>query len=186
MIIVEYNFSRKINACYDSVMWNYWDHEHLYVVHKNYKDAKIIYEDEKIATYFLDFKLPIFSFLTSKSLNIMYMHDKNTLKVFNKGLLGLFSETTIVINEYEKNKCDLKMSYKFYLDGWKIILKPFLKKMAEKWNNQVWDEDYPIKMRRTKLLKNGFKDFIGMTAEKKKVEKFKLPIKRHIKSPINF
>ena len=29
----------------------------------------------------------------------MYLQDRNTIKTFNVGLLGLFSETTIKINE---------------------------------------------------------------------------------------
>ena len=101
MKIVQYNFFREINASYDAIMWNYWDHEHLYVVHENYTDAKVFYEDDKVAGYFLDFKVPIFSFLKSRSLNIMYLKDKNTIKVFNTGLFNLISETTIKV--YETN-----------------------------------------------------------------------------------
>ena len=41
MKIVEFDFTRKVNASHAAIMWNYWDHEHLYVVHENYKEAKI-------------------------------------------------------------------------------------------------------------------------------------------------
>ena len=162
MKIAEYNFKREINASYDAIMWNYWDHEHLYVVHENYTDAKVFYEDDKIAGYFLDFKVPLFSFLKSRSLNIMYLKDKNTIKVFNTGLFNLFSETTIKIYEVSENYCKLEMNYQFFLKGWLKLLEPFLEKMTAKWNKKVWDEDLQLKLRRSKLLENGFKDFKGI------------------------
>lgn len=185
MDLVEYNFKRSINASREAILWNYWDHEHLYVVHENYEDVKVVYEDDKMAVYFLKYKLPILRFMTSDSLNLMYMSDKNTIKVFNRGLLNLVSETTINIQEITENKCDIYISYKFYLNGWKKILKPMLKKMTSRWNQKVWDEDFSLKIRRTKLINLGFKDFHGMTNQKKKVQEFSLPIKRHTKSPIN-
>jgi hypothetical protein len=185
MKIAEYNFKREINSSYDAIMWNYWDHEHLYVVHENYTDAKVFYEDDKIAGYFLDFKVPLFSFLKSRSLNIMYLKDKNTIKVFNTGLFNLFSETTIKIYEVSENYCKLEMNYQFFLKGWLKLLEPFLEKMTAKWNKKVWDEDLQLKLRRSKLLENGFKDFKGMTNNKGIKQKFKLPISRHIHSPVN-
>jgi len=185
MKIVEYIYHREINANIDSILWNYWDHEHLYVVHDNYLNAKVFFEDSKLACLFLDFKLPVFSFLKSRSLNIMYMQNKNTIKVFNQGLFGLVSETTISINEIESNFCKLKMTYKFFLSGWLRVLEPFLEKMTRNWNKKVWDEDLSLKLRRSNLLQRGFKDFIGMTDERKKVQEFNLPIKRHLDSPIN-
>jgi hypothetical protein len=185
MTIKEFNFKKTINACKDSVLWNYWDHEHLFIVHDNYTEAKVLYENNELAVLLLKFKLPIFSFLTSNSLNIMYMLDKDTIKVFNRGLFNLLSETTIIVNEIKENQCDIKMNYKFFLDGWKIVLAPFLKKMTESWNQKVWEEDYSLKIRRSKLLNLGFKDFQGMSNKGHKVQKFSLPIKRHIDSPLN-
>lgn len=185
MKIVEFNFLRKIEASYDAIIWNYWDHEHLCIAHEGYTDSKILYEDNKVAVYFLDFKIPIFSFLTSKSLNFMYLQDRNTIKTFNVGLFGLFSETTIKINEVNNAECELKINYKFYLRGWLKILKPFLGKMTESWNEKVWNEDLNLKKRRTKLINLGFKDFIGMTQYSEKIQELELPIKRHKDSPVN-
>ena len=54
------------------------------------------------------------------------------------------------------------MNYKFHLEGWRIILKPLLKKMILIWNEKVWQEDLPVKLRRQKVLDMNFKDFIGM------------------------
>jgi hypothetical protein len=185
MKIIEFNFLRKIEASYDAIIWNYWDHEHLCIAHEGYTDSKILYEDNKVAVNFLDFKIPIFSFLTSKSLNFMYLQDRNTIKTFNVGLFGLFSETTIKINEVNNSECELQINYKFYLRGWLKILQPFLGKMAESWNQKVWNEDLNLKKRRTKLINLGFKDFIGMTQFSEKIQELELPIKRHKDSPVN-
>tara|TARA_B100000401_G_C52728086_1_gene682092 strand:+ start:606 stop:1172 length:567 start_codon:yes stop_codon:yes gene_type:complete len=185
MKIVEYNYKREVKASYESIIWNYFDLEHLYVVHNNYTDAKVFYEDDRLAGLLLDYKLPIFSFLKSHSLNVVYMSDKNTIKVFNTGLFNLISETTIKVFEVDKNNCKLEMNYKFFLKGWLKLLKPFLGKMTQAWNKKVWDEDLNLKLRRTKVLKNGFKDFHGMESKFAKNNDFKLPVRRHINSPVN-
>ena len=55
--------------------------------------------------------------------------------------------------------------------------------MVPKWNHQTWEEDLPLKMRRQKVKRLGFKDFKGLP-EKTKDRKFqgeiefKLPITR--------
>ena len=185
MKIVEYNYKREVKASYESIIWNYFDLEHLYVVHNNYTDAKVFYEDDRLAGLLLDYKLPIFSFLKSHSLNVVYMSDKNTIKVFNTGLFNLISETTIKVFEIDKNNCKLEMNYKFFLKGLLKLLKPFLGKMNQACNKKVWDEDLNLKLRRTKVLKNGFKDFHGMESKFAKNNDFKLPVRRHINSPVN-
>ena len=191
MKVIEKEIVREIDAARAVVLWNYWDHEHLYVVHKNYTSAKVVYEDEKIAVYLLTFKLPVFSFLKSKSLNVMIQKDRNTIKVYNVGLFGLPSATTIVVEELGKDRSKITMNYKFVLTGWKNILAPFLPGMIIKWNQQVWEEDLPLKIRRQKVLRNGFVDFMGLPKDVQKrifdddLELI-LPIVRHVHSPVNF
>ena len=162
MKIVEYNFTREVNASHAAIMWNYWDHEHLYVVHGNYVNAKIIYENSNYAAYLLTYRLPIFKFLTSKSLNIQILENKNTLKIFNQGLLNLAIQTTITVNEFKQDHSKININYKFYLRGWRKILAPFLSRMVKRWNERVWQEDLNLKLRRTKVQRLGFKDFIGL------------------------
>ena len=75
------------------------------------------------------------------------------------------------------------MNYKFYLNGWRFIFRPFLKKLIPIWNEKVWIEDYSVKLRRQKVKELGFKDFWGLP---KKTEErnfsgdipFNLPISR--------
>lgn len=68
-------------------------------------------------------------------------------------------------------------------------LKTFLKIMIPKWNEKVWLEDFPIKIRRQKVLDMNFKEFKGLLKkinerEKNKDENitFKLPLPRPINS----
>ena len=190
MKIVEREFKREIAASAAAVLWNYWDHEHLYVVHKNYLNAFVVYEDQRMAVYLLTFRLPIFYFFTSESLNIQVQVDPETIKVFNMGLFGVPSYITITVKEEKKDFCLLTMNYKFILRGWRTILAPFLPAMMAKWNQMVWNEDYPVKMRRHRVMRLGFKDFTGLPH---KIEDryfdgkmdLELPVKRHKKSPIN-
>ena len=190
MKIIEKEITREIAASPSVVLWNYWDQEHLYVIHKNYTAAQIIYEDDRTAIYLLTYKLPVFTFLTSRSLNIMVQKDENTIKVYNVGIFGVPSSTTIHVDEIRKDYTKITMTYKFMLTGWKKIMGLLLPYMIEKWNEQVWLEDLPLKIRRQKVLRLGFTDFIGLPKE---IEKrifegdipFKLPITRHKDSPVN-
>lgn len=162
MKVVERNFDREVDASAAAVWWNYWDHEHLVVVHKNYTDAKILYEDQRMATLLLTYKLPIFSWIKSQSLNIMIKKDEETIRAINTGLLGIPVVTTIKVIENRHDHCLIKINYRFFLMGWKQILAPLLNIMIPQWNERVWQEDLPLKLRRSKMLQLGFKDFYGL------------------------
>ena len=81
----------------------------------------------------------------------MVQHDDETLYTYAIQL-GVVSRTTIKIIEIESNKTKLIMNYKFVLDGIQIILYPILKFLIPKWNEKVWVEDIPLKLRRQKVL----------------------------------
>ncbi|GEM_PF-2261600 len=163
MIIYEDKSRREVDAA-AAVWWNYWDHEHLIVVHKGYTDAKILYENDTMGALLLTYKLPIFSWLKSQSLNIIIKHDEKVIKAINVGLLGIPIMTTVTVTEDRPDHCVLDISHKFFLLGWKQLLKPLLTIMAPKWNERVWEEDLPLKVRRTKVMRLGFKDFYGLPA----------------------
>ena len=128
-------------------------------------------------------KLPIFSFLKITTPIFTVQQNENTLITYAIQL-AVISKTTITIKELTKSSCEITMNYKFYLDGWRKILKPFLKIMIPKWNQRVWLEDYPVKIRRQKILDMNFQDFKGLPNDinsrklNNKQYKFKLPIPR--------
>ena len=162
MKIVERTFQREIAVSPAAILWNYWDHEHLYVVHQGYTSASVLYDDEKTAVYLLKFRLPIFSFLKSDSLNMMIRVGPYEFTQFNIGLFGIPANTTISIKEIRKDYCKLTMNYRFILTGWRELLAPFLPKMIAVWNQRAWLEDLPLKLRRHKVMRLGFKDFMGL------------------------
>lgn len=160
--IVERTYTRELDAGRAAVLWNYWDHEHLVVVHANYTDAKIIYENDFMAALLLTYRLPVFSFIKSHSLNVMIQHSPNVVKAVNVGLFGVPAVTTVRIEENRRDHCHITMQYRFFLIGWRRMLAPFLSFMIPRWNERVWKEDLPLKLRRQKMLRLGFKDFYGL------------------------
>lgn len=190
MRIIEQTHTRELAVSAAVAMWNYWDHEHLTVVHRNYTNAKILYENERVVLIWLTFRLPILSFIKSTSLNVMIQEDAETIRAINLGLLGVPAETIVTVKEIRKDHCVLTMRYRFFLKGWKIFLAPFIMRMIPKWNEQVWLEDLPLKLRRQKVLRMGFKDFVGLPErlEDRVYEgdiKLQLPIARFKTSPVN-
>ncbi len=51
------------------------------------------------------------------------------------------------------------------------ILEPFFKKLFKKWFWATWEEDAPMRLRRWKVHKLGFKDFSGIEYINKKLHK---------------
>lgn len=166
MIVFEDKSRREVDAAAAAVWWNYWDHEHLMVVHKNYTDAKILYENEIMGALLLTYKLPIFSWIKSNSLNIIIKHNKQVIKAINVGIFGVPVVTTVKVTEDRRDHCILDINHKFFLMGWKQVLKPLLTIMVPRWNERVWQEDLPLKVRRTKVMRLGFKDFYGLPAKR--------------------
>ena len=181
--VLEVEIYKTINCSKEVAFWNYWDHEHLDVVHSGYKKSDILYDRNNFMFRVDKIKLPIIPFFKLTTPIFMVQHNENTL--FSHAVqLGIISKTTITINELSKTSCEIIMNYKFYLDGWRKFLKPFLKLMIPKWNEQVWLEDYPVKIRRQKILDMNFKDFKGLPNDinERKTNKnnyiFNLPIPR--------
>lgn len=184
--VLEVIIEKNIKCSKEVAFWNYWDHEHLDVVHSGYKKSDIMYDkhnfmfrvDEiKVLFPFLKFLTPIF----------MVQHDENTLITYAIQM-GVISKTTINIKSQTKSSCQITMNYKFYLNGWRKILKPFLKVMIPKWNEKVWLEDYPLKTRRQKVLDMNFKDFVGLPKEvslRNKIDKDNDTLKIPIPRPLN-
>ena len=185
--ILEVEISKKIDCSKEVALWNYWDHEHLDVIHQGYKESDILYDKKNFMFRVDKIKVP-FPFLKITTPVFMVQHDDNTLIVYAVQL-GVISKTTITIKSVNDSSCEINMNYKFYLNGWRKILKPFLKIMIPKWNEKVWVEDYPIKIRRQKVLDMNFRDFKGLpnkiterVKEKDHDISFKLPIPRPLNS----
>ena len=181
--ILEVEFLKKIDCSKDVAFWNYWDHEHLDIIHTSYNKSDILYDENNFMFRVDKIKLPIISFFKITAPIFMVQKNENTL-ITHTVLLGVMSKTTITIKELSKSSCEIAMNYKFYLDGWRKILKPFLKIIIPKWNESVWLEDYPVKIRRQKILDLNCQDFKGLPNDinsrklNNRKYNFKLPIPR--------
>ena len=181
--VLEVSINKEINCSAEVAWWNYWDQEHLDVVHSGYKKSDVLYDSKNFMFSVADIKIPFIPFLTYANTPIFgVQHDDNTFYTFAIHF-GVLSKTTITINPIERSKCKINMNYKFYLNGWRIILKPLLKKLIPIWNEKVWLEDFPLKMRRQKVIDMNFKDFHGLpqNIHERKYEgpiNYKLPILR--------
>ena len=180
--ILEIEINKEIDCSSEVAKWNYWDHEHLDVIHGGYEEVDILYDSNNFAFGISTLKIPVIPFLTAKSPLFLVQHDKNTQFTF-ASQFGVLSRTTIKVESVTRNSCKIVMNYKFYLNGWRIILKPILKRLIPVWNEKVWQEDLPVKLRRQKVIDMGFKDFWGLPKEINERNfngdiEFKLPIPR--------
>jgi hypothetical protein len=180
--ILEFEFNKTVDCSKEIAMWNYWDHEHLDVVHGGYKQSDILYDDKNFMFRIDKVKIPFLPFITPTTPIFTVQHDDNTICDFVL-IFGVLSRTIITISALERTKCKITMNYKFHLNGWRKILKPILKRLVPIWNEKVWIEDLPVKLRRQKVLDMNFKDFIGLPGsvderEIKSNYKLKLPIPR--------
>ena len=98
------------------------------IVHGGYKTVDILYDNNNYAFGYSKIKVPVIPFLFTKSPLFLVQHDKNTQFTFAIQL-GVLSKTTITIMPVNKSSCKITMNYKFYLDGWRRILRPILKKL---------------------------------------------------------
>jgi hypothetical protein len=180
--ILEVEINRSIECSAEVAKWNYWDHEHLDIVHGGYKTVDVLYDDDNFAFGYSKIKVPVIPFFYTKSPLFLVQHDDNTQYTFAIQL-GVLSKTTITINPISNSSCKITMNYKFYLDGWRTLLRPVLKKLIPIWNKKVWEEDYDLKIRRQKVLQMGFKDFWGLPdyeerTKDHKINELKLPVPR--------
>jgi len=181
--ILEIEVKKNIDCSKEVAFWNYWDHEHLDIVHAGYKKSDILYDRKNFIFRVDKVKVPLIPFSGFTTPIFMVQHDENTLYVFAIQM-GIISKTTITINSITQSSCEIIMNYEFYLNGWRKILRPILKRLIPKWNEKVWNEDYNVKLRREKVLNMNFKDFVGLPKEinsrksKNKNYIFKLPIPR--------
>jgi hypothetical protein len=163
MKIVRREVVRELDVSAAVGWWNHWDHEHSMVVHgESWLDGHMLYEDEKTAMAFVTIRVPVFSFLRSTAMNVNLKYDADTMYTLHLGLFGIPSITKIAIREDRSDHIVHRTTYTFFLRGWRRLLAPVLPAMIRRWNERVWREDLPLKLRRQKMLRHGFRDFVGL------------------------
>jgi hypothetical protein len=183
---MKFNFEiiREVNVSKDVCLWNTWDHEHLFYVHKQFTYAKILYEDSNVAFVRTKIKVPFTPIYLNALHTMTRLKDDNVL-VIDTMPFGIISKLEMIYTEMDNSTTSLRNIYQLDLPCIFYPLKFLLPKLIKKWNDQNWEEDLPLKMRRQMAINMGFRDYFGIDDKKNKEYKFKLPIPRPKESILN-
>jgi len=165
MKIVEIHCRQETDCSAAVGMWNYWDHEHLAPVHKGVGEGFVVYEKGDFVVHYFSALVPFLSFLKVGTMVAMFREDENTIVLHNT-MAGMPAISRIEITEPEIDRSVYHMRYRFVISGWRLLFAPliewYLRRQVPWWNARQWREDLPIKQRRQKVLRAGFKDFKGL------------------------
>ena len=162
MKIVERVVVREAPVSPAVAQWNFWDFEHGEFVHAGHVGHWVLYEDSTTAVTIATTKAPIISFLTYSSLHVMVRVSDNLSRAWNRGLLGVIASADYQFDGIQRDQTRVTITYRFYLQGWRILLAPILSWQIARWSARIWGEDLPVKLRRQRMMRLGFKDFAGL------------------------
>jgi len=181
---VKFEINRTIDVSKDVCLWNTWDHEHLYFVHKQFNKAKILAESNKSVAIETEMKVPFLP-IRLKGLHLLFEIEDNNVLVIDTLPFGVRVKLLMQYVVLDKCKTKLINNYEIDLPWFLFPMSLVLKKIIPKWNEVNWLEDMPLKLRRQKALDLGFKDYYGITKDPLNNRPLRLPIKRIIGSHIN-
>ena len=152
------------------VMWNYYDHEHLIGTHyKLYDNARVVAERDDWALVYRSKKMPFLPFRTG-GIALQYM-DGNVMKTFHQDAVGFLLEMEAHFFDLPNERSKVKAVYRIRTHPIFKIFEPIFKMLFTKWFHATWEEDAPMRLRRWKVHKLGFKDFFGIDYINKKLQK---------------
>ena len=127
MKLYEYNMERNSNCSSYVAWWNTWDHEHLYYVHGQFRNSKILSESNESVVILTQYQLPFIKIKKSEIINGINMLDlviltklgnsksevrrmikNNGLKINN---VTISDETKIFYQNDFSNEEDMKISH---------------------------------------------------------------------------
>lgn len=179
--IVKVETRNKVPVTKYVCQWNSWDGEHLTVVHAGYEDAFALYEGGNCSMSEVVTRIP-FLRIRLKTPIFVVQDDQNTQYTFARQL-GVWSRTRIWVNSCG-NETEVVTEYSFALRGVRKVLYWPLTRLIPKWNEAVWNEDLPVKLRRQKVLDLGFVDFGGLKSQGPIKPDLSLPMRKPIDSPV--
>lgn len=152
------------------LLWNYYDHEHLVGTHyKHYSEVRILAERDDWALAYHKKRMPLLPFSTS-GVAFRYI-DKNVMKTIHKDAIGIMLEQDTEFFDLPNNGSRVRVTYHVHVHPWLKFLQPIFERLFRKWFREVWAEDMPMRLRRWKVYKLGFKDFEGIDYINKKMPK---------------
>jgi hypothetical protein len=160
-------FQAEMDCPKEVVMWNYYDHEHLVGTHyKLYDKARVLAERDNWSLVFRSKRMPLLPFYTS-GIGFQYM-DGNVMKSFHKDSIGFMLEMEADFKDLPNERCSVTVTYRINTHPIFKLFDPLFKRLFKKWFWATWEEDAPMRLRRWKVHKLGFKDFSGLEYVNKK------------------
>lgn len=160
-------FEAEMDCPKEVVMWNYYDHEHLVGTHyKLYDKARVLAERDNWSLVYRSKRMPLLPFYTS-GIGFQYM-DGNVMKSFHKDSIGFMLEMEADFKDLPNERCSVTVTYRINTHPIFKMFEPFFKNIFKKWFWATWEEDAPMRLRRWKVHKLGFKDFSGIDYINKK------------------
>jgi hypothetical protein len=144
------------------VIWNYYDHEHVVGTHYKYYSAfRVIAEREGWCMVERFYRLPVIGLKTS-SVGIMWTEGPELIRSIQFGRLGSRLDQEIHLKDLGPERCIVTSSYEMSVPWIFKPLEPLFKKVTTRWFHATWDEDAPMRVRRWKVWKLGFQNFVGI------------------------
>jgi hypothetical protein len=163
-------FRAEMDCPKEIVMWNDYDHEHLVGTHfKLYNRARVLAERENWSLVLRSKRMPFLP-IYSSGIGFQYM-DGNTMKSFHKDTIGFVLEMEALFEDLTDDRCSVTVTYRINTHPVFKILEPVFKRLFKGWFWATWEEDAPMRLRRWKVHKLGFKDFSGIEYINKRLPK---------------
>ena len=143
------------------IIWNYWDREHLTGTHYlHYSKVRVVAEQDNWCLAEFLVKLPVIP-AQLRSYNFAYMSTPDHMHTIQFGKL-----TTLKQDFYFESDgpeaCKVTLENRMHIpfpDAVTNWLQPIWRKYTLKWFYTTWEEDSPMRRRRWKVWKLGFRDF---------------------------
>jgi len=161
MPILRWEIERNVPVSTSVVQWNYVDGEHLSVVHSGYSNVSVLYEDGSNSLTRANLSVPVLRFIKLPSTIFVSFPSENTQVTYAHQMF-IWSKTTISLRKITERETSVKTIHEFDLTGWRSILYFPLRVLIPRWNQTVWEEDLPVKLRRQQMIDLGFRDFVGL------------------------
>jgi hypothetical protein len=175
MAVLYSEAEREMDCPKEVVIWNYFDHEHVVGTHyKNYSQVKVLAEEDGWCLVDRAYKLPVINYKTS-SVGFMHLIDPHHIKSYQMGKMGLLLDQDIYFEDLPNERCRVKGTYRMEVPPGFGLLQPLWEKMTKRWFDLTWDEDAPMRLRRWKVWKLGFRDFRGIPYINEKKAKPNMP-----------
>lgn len=146
------------------VIWNYWDREHLTGTHyHHYSVVRVVAEQDNWCLCESSVKLPIIP-LNVTTRNFAYMAAPDRMRTIHIGKLTTL-EQDYHFEDVGPEACKVTLENRMRLPLPAFVVKglqPLWRRFTTKWFYATWEEDLPMRRRRWKVWKLGFRDFAGI------------------------